>query len=316
MQNDRVGEFDHLQALLATDDTRYGLQERRNDLTDEVFVDEKTGNVNKADVRRRAEELYKLQVIKKRMIARLQAGKAVAHRVRKTYTTIIGRLRRAVKAATSGKKGKASKARKKAAESYRAQIRDYLSRRKEWEGKEQEIGFDLEDAGIDLTALTGERAGVLGTKAVPQEPPDTPDPADAGDPDAPLGTDPSPADDGPGGDTAPTEASAPTAEDIARGVAQQFATFQQSRADLFSSFGGNFIRSTVPVGFGGDLQNAAGTRYFGGGSSGTDGGVLAGGGGEAGGPSVVQNIHFTAPTPPDPHVFTAASLHELQAALS
>jgi hypothetical protein len=309
-QNDRVGAFDAVQAALDTDGKRYSLQERRNDLTDETFVDEETGQVRLGDVKRRAEELRALAAIKQRMRDRLAKGKRIAHRVQQTYSTVLSRLKKALKAAT-GTKGKGAKARKKAAESYRAQIRDYTSRRGEWAGKEQDIGFDLEDATIDLRSLQGERNEVLGTKSVLPDPepvdegdvpdvPDVPDidaPSDPGTPDA---SDPS----------SPIETAAPSAEDIARGVAQQFASFQQGRADLFGSFGGNFVRSTIPVGMGGDLQNAAGTRFFGAGEGGTDGGVLAGGGGQA---PITQNVYLNGPQPADPHVFTATALHELQA---
>lgn len=300
-QSDRVGEFDRLGELVDVDDRRYGLQERRNDLTDEVLVDEETGKINVKDVRRRADELAKLARIKKRIRDRLAKAKQVAHRTQKTYTTIIERLRKAVKAATGGKKS--SKARKKAADSYRSQIRSYVGYRKEWKGKENEIGFDLEDVSIDLRALRGERASVLGTKAVPQDPPDIETP----EPDDPVEI---PAADDPTSSETPEAQLPPSAEDIARGVAQQFASFQQGRAELFGSFGGNFIRSTIPTGLGGDMQEAAGTRFFGGGSAGTDGGVLGGAGGQGG---VVQNITFAGPQPADPHVFTATALHELQA---
>lgn len=300
-QSDRVGEFDRLGELVDVDDRRYGLQERRNDLTDEVLVDEETGKINVKDVRRRADELAKLARIKKRIRDRLAKAKQVAHRTQKTYTTIIERLRKAVKAATGGKKS--SKARKKAADSYRSQIRSYVGYRKEWKGKESELGFDLEDVSIDLRALRGERASVLGTKAVPQDPPDieTPEPDDPVE--IPVADDPTTSE-------TPEAQLPPSAEDIARGVAQQFASFQQGRAELFGSFGGNFIRSTIPTGLGGDMQEAAGTRFFGGGSAGTDGGVLGGAGGQGG---VVQNITFAGPQPADPHVFTATALHELQA---
>jgi hypothetical protein len=315
-QSDRVGAFDAVQVALDTDGKRYSLQERRNDLTDETFVDEETGQVRLGDVKRRAEELRALASIKQRMRDRLAKGKQIAHRVQQTYSTILARLKKALKAA-SGTKGKGAKARKKAAESYRAQIRDYTSRKKEWAGKEQDIGFDLEDASIDLRALQGERSEVLGTKTVLPEPdapaegdvpdlPDVPD-VDGGSADPGTADTPDP--------TTAAETAAPSAEDIARGVAQQFASFQAGRADLFGSFGGNFVRSTIPVGLGGDMQNAAGTRFFGGGEGGTDGGVLAGGGGQ-GGPQVVQNITFTGPAPADPHVMTQTSLHEMQAALS
>lgn len=305
-QSDRIGDFDAVSELLETDGKRYGLQERRNDLTDEVLIDEETGQVNVGDVKRRAAELQKLADIKRRMLARLKKGRTIARRVQKTYSTILTRLKKALSAATRGKKGKTSKSRKEAAKSYREQIRDYVGRRKEWAGKEQDLGFDIEDGSIDLESLIGERSGVLGTKATP---PDV-------DTDTPADPDPGDADGGGGDPATPTEppAAPPTAEDIAQGVAEQFASFNQGRADLFGSFGGNFVRNTLPQSFGGNVDDG-GARYFGGGASGTSGGAVTAAGGQSGPTEggITQNLYFNGPQPVDPHATTAALLHELQA---
>lgn len=311
-QTDRVGDYDHIQELIDTDDRRYGLQERKNDQTEEVLIDEETGAVNEGDVKRRAAELHKLEVIKKRVLSRLRKGRKIAKRVQKTYSTIIKRLKAAVKAATAGKKGKSSKARREAAKSYRAQIKDYLSRRKEWRGKEQDIGFDIADVDLDLDALKGERSGVLGTKAEPPEA-DDPDPAEGDTSSGGESPDDSGNDAGStgSGDSPTPETLPPSAEDIARGVAEQLSNFQAGRADLFASFGSNFAAAGSPAALMADPgAQAAGVRYFGGSTGGTDGGVIAG----AGGTTIeALNVQFTGPQPADPHVMTATIMHEIQA---
>lgn len=98
-----------------------------------------------------------------------------------------------------------------------------------------------------------------------------------------------------------------TATDIAAGVVAALASFNNSRADLFRSFGANF--STVDRMLNPSAaEQAAGLRQYGGGQSGTQGGVQQASGG------VVQHLYFPQ-APPDAHTFTQQALHELQAAL-
>lgn len=101
---------------------------------------------------------------------------------------------------------------------------------------------------------------------------------------------------------------APSPDQIAQQIQAALASFNSSRADLFSQFGANFLTPGQRIT---DAQRAAGAKLFGGGSSGSDGGVL----GAAGQRQVIQYVSFTGPQPADPHLLTQAMLHELGAAV-
>lgn len=291
LQNDRVEAYDDQLARIDDLGKDYGLQERRNDLTDEVLIDDK-GAVNEGDVRRRVAELAKLLKIRRQIRDRMRDAQRVARRAVKTYLTLISRTKAALAAARKSK----SKSRKSAISSYQKALSGYREALDEWRGKRKDIGYDLQDAGLDIEALKGERDAVAGTKPEPKDP----DLGGGGD----------------SGEASPDPVQLPASpEDIARAAAEQFASFQASRADLFGSFGSNFTRGGADP-FASDGARAAGMRFFGGGSGGADGGVVAAAGGAPAAPSAAQvtvNNYFTSPTPPNPHELAAATGHEIRA---
>jgi hypothetical protein len=83
--------------------------------------------------------------------------------------------------------------------------------------------------------------------------------------------------------------------------------FQAARSDLFGQFGSNYA---LPGSGLAGVGAAAGTRFYGAATDQSGGTLQA-----AGAPSVNQYITFTGPQPADPHTFTQATLHELEAAL-
>jgi len=154
-----------------------------------------------------------------------------------------------------------------------------------------EVDLDREDQRLSLLELQGERAAVAGTTA----------PVSGG-----------------GVDTSP--------EGVARAAAEQFASFQANRAEMFGSFGQNFI------GVGGtvtSLTGAAGLRYFGGGQADGMGGVLGAAGGSGsvgaigagrgsaiadGSAGVMITNNYEAP-PPDPHTWSQSLAWEIRTAV-
>jgi hypothetical protein len=295
---DRIAAYDS--DLFAIDNLGkdYGLQERRNDMTEEVLIDEDTGAVNVRDVKRRAGELAKLWSIRLRVQQRLKVARATAARVVATYRTAIKRLKAARAAAQRSK----SKKRKSAIASYTRSIGTYTENKTEWEGKLNDLKYDIKDANLDLESLANERVEVLGTTARPPEPTDSPDPPDP--PDQP---------DGEGSMETPSEAAPASPADIAAAAMAQVSAFQSSRADLFGSFGANFRsaqQGSIPADV---LGQAAGLKFYGGSASGSDGGVFAGGGGGRHTTIEAVNMTFAGPQPVDPHTATQALVYELGA---
>jgi len=281
---------------LADRERTYGQTDRRFGLTDEVLLIENPDGSTTVDQRaltRRTGELGELERQRQNIRDRVKAYRAAAKRLADNYRAAIKRLQRALAAA----KGKA---RRKERQGYRDEIATYQTRIGELKTLGKDLGFELEDQNIDLAEIRGELAEVKGTTGAPapaKEPEAAGDaPGDSSSGDTTSTPDPAPA--------------APTALDIATGVAEALASFNAGRADLFSQFGANFIGAGA--GAPTAAQLAAGARYFGGGTGGSDGGVA----GAAGAPGGVQlNVTFTAPQPPDPHTFAQAALFELQAAV-
>jgi hypothetical protein len=154
-----------------------------------------------------------------------------------------------------------------------------------------EVDLDREDERLSLLELNAEKSAILGTTV----------PSSAG-----------------GGDTSP--------EGVARAAAEQVASFQANRAELFGSFGQNFI------GIGGTvtpLTAAAGMRYLGGGQSDGGLGILGAAGGSGmvsaagagrgsaisdGVGGVIITNNYQAP-PPDPHTWSQSLAWEIRTAV-
>lgn len=245
----------------------YGQMDRAFNLSDEqILIENDDGSVtiDAAAQKKRSDELTAL--IKKRsdIKKKVEDYMDAVQRLMSSYRVAIRKLRRAIKAA----KGKVhSKDRAK----YRAEIEDYEDRILELSNVAADLPLDIEDQNLDIAELRQERDALSeGTR-----------PADAAEPvsDIPGGE--------PGGEPG---AAAPTAAQIAEAAALQVAAFQQNRADLFGSFGSNF----VPAGgtaFGDATQQAAGMRFFGATSSGDNPGI--------GGGSTTKNYNVTFERGPD-----------------
>jgi hypothetical protein len=151
--NDRVSDYDDMETRLADDQRTYGQMDRRFGLSQEVFVDPKTGEVNQSAVKHRVGELDKLVAMRRKIVRELQA---MLHRIRvivSTYRTIIRRL-----------EGSLQYAKKKNRAGIRQQIADYRSKLADWQGKLHDLPFDITDAKLDVRDVLGERATVLGTQ--------------------------------------------------------------------------------------------------------------------------------------------------------
>ena len=286
-QTDRIGAYDAALASVERDQKLYTQADRRYNLTDEELVDPETGFVNVQAVQQKASELAALIAIRERIEDKLRQARNIARRVVQAYKTIIKRFQRSLRHA-KGKKRDGPK----------AQIAAYRSHLAEWEGKAEDTASDVEDAHLDVLELGKERAEVLGTKPDPR-PTDEPDAADS-----PSAVDVTPAPE-------PVQLP-PSAEEIARGVAEQLRSFDAGRADLFRNFGSNFIS---PAAQANSFLAAGGVRNFGatGGAAGYEqsGSVV----GAAGGGTDVTLINNYAAPPPDPHTYSRAVAFELKAAV-
>ncbi len=99
--------------------------------------------------------------------------------------------------------------------------------------------------------------------------------------------------------------------DVAAQAQQMFATFTQSRQDLFSQFGSNFTGAGGP---GVDPGTAAaGARYWGAFGPGVTGAAPPPAPSTSAAPSAPQVTNYYAAPPPDPHTHSVLMLHELQA---
>lgn len=153
-QGDRIGEYDDQLGALEDYRKRYEQTDRRYGQSVEVLIDEKSGAVNVAAVKRRALELGRLQQMREKIKERLEKMRVIAERVVETYRTIIGRLTRSL-----------GHAKKKDRGGIRSSIKRYQENLGEWKGKLKDLGFDVTDADMDVTDIRNERAEVLGTQA-------------------------------------------------------------------------------------------------------------------------------------------------------
>jgi hypothetical protein len=226
---------------------------------------------------------------------------AAERAIEKLMTTLRGRLGEAIskgkgairrwEAALKKIHGKSAKSKRR-----RAALKRNIARTEksvgEWGERKGELEFEITDQGLDIGELLIERGAVAGTAAEDRSSGDTGagDTGGGGD----VGADP--------GEPPP---SAPSAEDIARAAAEQFAAFTAGRASLFSSFGANFARSGGVL-FADPMAQAAGTRYFGAGDTG-------GSGGGAGVREVTINQTFGG-APDDPDQWVAGVQTTMQGA--
>lgn len=284
-----IGSFED---SIQTMEREYGQLDRRFGLSDEeLLIEHDDGSVT-VDERAQTQRLTELAALKAKREAILRKVAEYRRKVaalQKALKRGIAKLKRALKAA----KGKA---RRKERGRYTAQIKAYSDRRAELAPVFRDLGLDLEDQRIDLTELGDEISATRDTRGTPAAPVEaTPDIDVGGDAPAPA---PEPE----------TVTVGPTVEEIAQAAAEQLGAFNESRAELFATFGQNFNRSAAQA-FASATQQAAGARYFGAVPD-DQHGVLAG----SGGGGVVVTNHFQAP-PPDPHAWSQGIGWELRQAI-
>ena len=264
----------------------YGQMDRDFNFTEEEFlVEHEDGSItlDQGAVDQRLSELSRLRSMRQQIIDAVNQLIAWIKKQRRPIERAIRAMKKAAGAA-----GNAMNPTKRSR--FTSQANTWQSGLNALLGAIPDLELDNKDNALDLKELDLERDAVLAMSGQVKGPDDD-------------------------------ETGTPTAEQIAQGVAEQMALFNQQRADLFAGFGQNFIGAGGAIT---DLSAAAGFRYFGGGQSDGDLGILgaAGGGGMAGldpsfstGPggnkevSIVNN--YAAP-PPDPHTWSAGIAWELK----
>ena len=268
-------------------ETKFGQVERQFGISEEVYVDPDTGQVNTAAVNQRVAELDKLIDIKKRLAELVDKLTKRIRQVNEKLRKTVRSLRRALDRVRG--KSAASKRRRSLLRGRIGNHEDAIDRNREtlrsWELRRPD--FD-----IDLLELGAERRAVASTAPEAREAPT--DTGGGGD----VGV----------GDTGGGEpvTAAPTAEEIAAAGAAQLAAFTAGRQSLFASFGANFMRSGASPIENSPTGLAAGLRAFG------ALGTTEGSGG--GGVKVEMPMSF-ATVPPDPHAWSQDAKWNLQAAL-
>lgn len=288
----RLGVYD-ARIQDATDlDTRYQQLDRAFNFTEETFQKD-DGSLDTGAIRKRWLELGRLMDLREQVVHAYQAARHVVVRAIRDLREFITRVRKAL-GGSHGKKGAGR----------RKQYRDALQIAGEdlatWRDNLHTLDVNtLPDQKLDLRDLGHERASLMDLKA------EVKDPADASTADASSDTSSaSPADTPDVPDTSTsTEAvqTAPSAEQIAEAARQQFESFTKGRADLFASFGSNFMSSARRDA----TIDAAGVRFFGATDSGDTREAAAGRA------VTVTNI-FPTP-PPDPHTWSKQQEFELNA---
>ena len=290
-QNDRVQQFDDVVAEIEVLDRRYVIADRKYDMSTEELVDEESGAVNVAAVKKRAKELTELLRIRQKIVDKYRRARDIIFRVRKSYREMIGKMQRALRATAKTKKKKRA--------GYKSLIDMYKRRVAEWGTKLTDANLDLAESRLDRDEIKQERAEVYGTAPTPKEP----DPGDGGD-----GGDEGGGGEG-GGEGGPTETLVPpTPEQIAQEAAAQLATFQESRRQTFATYGANAVAAGQSP-FASPTAQAAGLRYFGAMGVAEAPGTAY----EAGGGGVVVTNNYQAP-PPDPHTWSQGLAWELRTA--
>lgn len=287
LQRGRVTAFNDQMTAADRYADDYSYWDRKFSMSEEELINEETGEVNVEQVRARGRELFQLATIATNRYRALKEARAIARRIVKTYNTLINRL----KSARSALKGKGSGNRRKW---YDAKLADYREAKGDYEGQLAELRNSVRDADLDAREVVKEFKDVTGTKAIPQ---------DIESVDTDLGPDTSTPDTSVDTTDTPTT---PDPAEVAKAALEQVAAFNQSRADLFSQFGANFL-APGPLA---PADQIAGARYFGGGTGGTEGDVLSGAGRQ-----VTQYVTVNTNSDPDPLTLTQTMLHELEAAI-
>jgi len=288
----RLGLYDR-KIQDATDlDTRYQQLDRAFNFTEETFQKD-DGSLDVGAIRHRWLELGRLMDIRAKVIDAYQEARKVVVRAIRDLREFIARVRKAL-AGSHGKKGK------KRRQHYRDALEIAGEDLSTWRDNLHTLDVNtIPDQKLDLRDLGHERASLMGLKAEVKEPdkvdatdtssdtsggasPDTPDVPDTSTSTEPVQT-------------------APSAEQIAEAARQQFESFTKGRADLFASFGSNFMSTAVRDA----TIDAAGVRFFGATSSGDARE-------QAAGRSVTVTNVFPTP-PPDPHTWSRQQEFELNA---
>ena len=157
-----VGEYDRLLDDVKVLDRHYGQRDREYNLTEEVLVDEETGQVDHDAVNRRLIELWSLLSIRQQIVAKLRRAQAVVKRTIRTIRDVIGRL--------SGVKGR----RRAKAQRDIAALRDQIDGDDGWAAKLRDLGLDLTDSNLDVQETSKEMSAVGGTRPRPPESTDPP----------------------------------------------------------------------------------------------------------------------------------------------
>lgn len=190
MQTGRIGDFDDWMAAADRKQNDYAYHDRRFSITVEELIDPETGQVDVAQVKRRANELIQLSIDAQQRTEYLKKAREIARRVVTTYRTILERLRRA-RTHTSGNRTFQNHRRSY----YDGQITKYAASLTEWTGKIPGLSSTIRDSELDISEVAKEYQEVIGTKATPSDAgaDDTGAGADAGTgdttPDDPIDTD-------------------------------------------------------------------------------------------------------------------------------
>lgn len=274
-------------------------RERGLDNADIVVQTSKSAYIDQDQLKNQTDDLSILRTRRRAIRNKIKEYRRKVNQAIAQYDTAIRRIVQAIKLVRGkGKKGEARRAR------YGEVLAAYRSRRTELKGRANTLSGDQEDSRIDLLSLNKEIAALDPNLLLPPE--EAEEAGDTGSGEAGA-SDLGAAVDAVGGGGEPA-ASAPTAEQIAQGVSEQFASFNQNRADLFASFGSNFAARGSSL-FSDPTQQAAGVRFFG-----ATGASDAYGTGSGAGGTVVQNITISEP-PSDPHVWAQQTRYQLETAI-
>lgn len=254
----------------------------------DFMVEHEDGSITVDETKR-----SQLQANLKKLIDKRQDIYDVIKKYRNAVRMAIKRLRKAIAKLEKALKAAAGKRRSKERAGYKETIADYKDRIKDLielggdpaKGNSldgNDLGYELQDNQIDLDELWAEYNEWGDAKGSP------------------------PPDNSSGGGGGGSEGGTATAEEIAAAAQAQLASFNASRADLFSSFGSNF----TPAGrdpFEGTAGSGAGMRFYGGASA------PAGAAGADGGTTInIENNYQSGPG--DPHTWSQQQRFEIEAA--
>jgi hypothetical protein len=153
----RIAQYDAIvgdRGTVPTLNRLYQQADARFSLTDEVFINEETGELDEVAIKQRAGELLNLAAIRGQVIEQLERAREIGRRIMGTYNTVISRLTRALPhARTDSQRGKLQNA-----------ITAHRGNLKGWGDKLYDLGFDIQDAYTDRDELGKQYAEVTGTK--------------------------------------------------------------------------------------------------------------------------------------------------------